>query len=103
MKNRRLWRPRCLLWLIPPLLLVWVLRSVSLPDVWRVLTKVGPAQILVLVVANCLVSLTFSARWWLILRAQGHRISYLTLAGYRLAAFGVTYFTPGPQFGGEPL
>jgi uncharacterized protein (TIRG00374 family) len=82
---------------------VWALRSVSLSDVWGVLSNVGPAQILILVVANCLVSLTFSARWWLILRAQGHPISYLTLAGYRLAAFGVTYFTPGPQFGGEPL
>jgi uncharacterized protein (TIRG00374 family) len=102
-KNRRLLRPRNLLWLIPLLFLVWALRNVSLAEVWAVLTNVGPAQILALVVANCLVSLTFSARWWLILRAQGHSIPYLTLAGYRLAAFGVTYFTPGPQFGGEPL
>jgi uncharacterized protein (TIRG00374 family) len=53
--------------------------------------------------ANVLVSLTLSGRWWLILRAQGHPISFLTVAGYRLAAFGVSYFTPGPQFGGEVI
>jgi uncharacterized protein (TIRG00374 family) len=68
-----------------------------------VLAKMGPTQIFALVLANSIVLLTLSGRWWLILRAQGHPISYLTLAGYRLAAFGVTYFTPGPQFGGEPM
>jgi len=46
---------------------------------------------------------SFSSRWWLILRGQGHRRSYRSLVGYRLAGFGITYFTPGPQLGGEPL
>jgi len=44
-----------------------------------------------------------TTRWWLILRAQGHLLPYGMLVGYRLAAFGVSYFTPGPQVGGEPL
>jgi uncharacterized protein (TIRG00374 family) len=44
-----------------------------------------------------------NGRWWLILRRQGHPIPYLTLTGYRLAGAGLSYFTPGPQFGGEPL
>ncbi len=99
----RLLRLRYLLWLVVPLLLLWVLRGVSLKDSWAVLTRLGPAQLLILILANGLVLLTLSGRWWLILRAQGHSISYLTLAGYRLAAFGVSYFTPGPQFGGEPV
>ena len=102
-KHVRLLRPRYLLWLIVPLLLLWVLRSVPLEDSWAVLTRLGPTQILILILANVLVSLTLSGRWWLILRAQGHPISYLAVAGYRLAAFGVSYFTPGPQFGGEFL
>ena len=99
----RRFRLRHLLWLIVPLLLLWVLRGVSLKDSWAVLARLGPAQLLILILANGLVLLTLSGRWWLILRAQGHPISYLTLAGYRLAAFGVSYFTPGPQFGGEPV
>ena len=98
-----LFRLRYLLWLIVPLLLLWVLRDVSLKDSWAVLTRLGPTHILILIVANGLVLLTLSGRWWLILRAQGHPIAYLTLTGYRLAAFGISYFTPGPQFGGEPM
>ena len=103
MPRSHLFRLRYLLWLIIPLLLLWVLRGVSLKDSWTVLTRLGPTHILILIVANSLVLLTLSGRWWLILRAQGHPIAYLTLAGYRLAAFGISYFTPGPQFGGEPM
>ncbi len=100
---RRLWRPRLWFGLAALLLLVWVLGNVSLRDTWVVLSRLTLVQILVLVAVNALVLLTFSGRWWLILRAQGHRIPYFTLAGYRLMAFAVSYFTPGPQFGGEPL
>ena len=95
--------PRYLLWLTAPLLLWWVLRAIPLQEVWTVLARLGLLQILGLIAANSVVLLLFSGRWWLILRAQGYAIPYLTLAGYRLAAFGVSYFTPGPQFGGEPL
>ena len=103
MIHSRLLRPHYLLWLVVPLLLVWVFRDISLEDSWVLLSGLGPAQILTLILANGLVLLTLSGRWWLILRAQGFSIPYLTLSGYRLAAFGVSYFTPGPQFGGEPL
>ncbi len=90
-------------WVIAPLLLVWVLRAVPLADAWAILRQVSLIELAALALLNGLVLLTFSGRWWIILRSQGHRIPYLRLAGYRLAAFGVTYFTPGPQFGGEPL
>jgi uncharacterized protein (TIRG00374 family) len=97
-------RPRYLLWLTVPLLLLWwALRTIPLQEVWTALTRLGLLQILALIAANVVVLLLFSGRWWLILRAQGYSIPYLTLVGYRLAAFGVSYFTPGPQFGGEPL
>jgi uncharacterized protein (TIRG00374 family) len=33
----------------------------------------------------------------------GYRLPYLTLTGYRLASAALSYFTPGPQFGGEPI
>jgi uncharacterized protein (TIRG00374 family) len=102
-RPRLLVRPRYLLWLLAPLLVLWALRSVSLSEAWAVLAALELDEILILVLVNGLVLLSLSGRWWLILRAQGFRISYLTLVGYRLAGFGVTYFTPGPQFGGEPL
>ncbi len=86
------------------LLLLWLtLRTVALADIWIVLRRLSLWSVVMLIVVNALLVLTFSARWWLFLRALGYPINYLTLARYRLASFGVSYFTPGPHFGGEPL
>jgi uncharacterized protein (TIRG00374 family) len=94
---------RYLFLLAIPLLLWWSFRHTPLHEMWLVLRQLTPLQIWALGVANSVLLFLFSARWWLILRAMGHRIPYFTLAGYRLAGFGISYFTPGPQFGGEPL
>jgi uncharacterized protein (TIRG00374 family) len=101
LRGRHAWQ-----WLLGVLALglLWLtLRSVPLADVWAQLRQLQPDQILLLVVANILVLATFSARWWLLLYAQGYRLPYYKLMGYRLATFAVSYFTPGPHFGGEPL
>jgi glycosyltransferase 2 family protein len=47
--------------------------------------------------------LLFSARWWFIMRAFGVRIPYGKLSAIRLAGYAISYFSPGTQFGGEPL
>ena len=44
-----------------------------------------------------------TARWWILIRALGYKIRYIVLIGYRLVGNAVSYFTPGPQFGGEPI
>jgi uncharacterized protein (TIRG00374 family) len=44
-----------------------------------------------------------TARWWIIVRAENRSVPFLPLVGYRLSVFGLSYFTPGPQVGGEPL
>jgi uncharacterized protein (TIRG00374 family) len=54
-------------------------------------------------VINAGVILAMTARWWIILRADNPGIPFLPLIRYRLAVFGLSYFTPGPQVGGEPL
>jgi uncharacterized protein (TIRG00374 family) len=84
-------------------LLVSVLQTVSLEAVWTAFSRLGVNTLLALVAANGLVLILLTGRWWLLLRAWGFVIPLFTLAGYRLSAFGVSYFTPGPQFGGEPL
>jgi glycosyltransferase 2 family protein len=58
---------------------------------------------MVLIGVNLLLLLLFSARWWLILRMYKKRVSYLRLSIYRMMGAAVSYLTPGPQFGGEPL
>lgn len=94
---------KSMVWLVAMGLLVVVGSNVSLAEAWAALGALQWQQILILIGVNGAVLLGLNGRWWLILRAQGYRIPYLTLTGYRLAAFGLSYFTPGPQFGGEPL
>ncbi|MBE0698751.1 MAG: flippase-like domain-containing protein, partial [Anaerolineaceae bacterium] len=59
--------------------------------------------IVALLALNLVFLLLVNLRWWLLLRALGWKIPLLSLVIYRLAGFGVNYFTPGPQIGGEPL
>lgn len=96
-------RPRHLLWLGPPILLWLVLRNVPLDELLTALSRLQPIEIVLLTLVNVGVVLTFSGRWWSILVALGYRLAYILVSAYRLAAFSVSYFTPGPQVGGEPV
>jgi len=101
-RSRRWWLS-LLLWVLAPILILWTLRSASLSGLWLSLAQLSILQLVALLAANLLVVLIFSGRWWVVLRALGYRLPYLTVAGYRLAASGMSYFTPGPHVGGEPL
>jgi uncharacterized membrane protein YbhN (UPF0104 family) len=105
---KRRWREwlRNLRWpaLLIALTLLWFsVRSVGAAAVWAQLRTLTITDLMILALANVIVLATFSARWWILLRAQGYSVPYHKLMGYRLAAFAVSYFTPGPQIGGEPL
>ncbi|MBK8797928.1 MAG: flippase-like domain-containing protein [Anaerolineales bacterium] len=104
---RRPWRAGRLLhliWIALAVALLWLtLRAVNMGEVWDRLRHLQPSQIGLLLLVNVAVLATFSARWWLLLFAQGYRVPYHHLMAYRLAAFALSYFTPGPHFGGEPL
>ncbi len=84
------------------ILMVWALRMVDLRAVLAVLHRIQFWQILLLLGVNGAIVALFSGRWWQLLRLQGERLPYWALSLYRLSGFGVSYFTPGPQFGGEP-
>lgn len=104
MQSFRRWHGAALLtWLIALLLLAWALRGLDAPALLGALLRLKPWQILTLILLNGAILLLFSSRWWLFVRAQGYRTPLLSILRYRLAAFSVSYFTPGPQFGGEPL
>jgi hypothetical protein len=98
--RRYLW---LFLWVLIPLVIWWSLRGVTLPELLETLRQLRGDRILTLAGVNALIFVLISSRWWLILRGLGHPLPLFRLIGYRLAGFGVTYFTPGPQLGGEPL
>ncbi len=100
---RSLFRPTTLYLLFALCLLGLALRQVAPGAIWQSLRELAGAQVAMLVLLNGMVLVTMVLRWSLLLSAQGYVIPFGALLRYRLAAFGVTYFTPGPQFGGEPL
>ena len=85
------------------LLLAWALRNAPLPEIWQAIRRLQPGQLLWLALLNALIYLLISLRWWIIVRAEARSVPYLPLLAARLAVFGVSYFTLGPQVGGEPL
>ena len=102
MKNRR-WIWGVVGWSAALLVLWLVVRAVPLREVWRTLALLRGWQLAALVVLNGLVLLGLNGRWYILLRGLGYKLPFWSLLGHRLAAFGVSYFTPGPQFGGEPV
>jgi uncharacterized protein (TIRG00374 family) len=91
------------IYILLALLLWWALRNVPLIDIWESLLQLRGWQIIVLLAINAVVIGLMAARWWIIVRAENRGVPFLPLVGYRLSVFGVSYFTPGPQVGGEPL
>lgn len=90
-------------WFVALILLAWALYAVPLADTWSAIQQLRWRQVLVLALLNGLILGLLNSRWWIILRGHGQRIPFFSLLGYRLATFGVSYFTPGPHMGGEPL
>jgi len=86
------------------LVLAWhALRGVAWPEAWGFLARLGPVAILVLVAVNLLMLPVMAGRWWLLVLTSGPAVGLLALCCYRCAANAVSYLTPGPHFGGEPL
>lgn len=81
----------------------WVVRGIPLAEIAGALRRLTVGEIVVLLCVNIGITFVFTLRWWVILRAQGHRIPLIRLSTYRLAGFALSYLTPGTQFGGEPL
>ncbi len=102
----RRWRtegPRLLL-LLAALVLAWfALRGVAWAEAWRLLAGLGPAAILIILALNLVMLPVMTARWWLLLKTLGSPVGLPAVCGYRCGANAVSYLTPGPHFGGEPL
>src|SRR5258705_5211006 len=84
-------------------LLYFAFRNAPLVDVWKTLSKLRLWQVLSLLGINIVIYLLINLRWWWIVRAENKNVSYFPLLAIRIVVFGISYFTLGPQVGGEPL
>ena len=84
-------------------LLTWALHKAPLLEIWSAIRGLRLWQAAVILDVNTLLFSLFSLRWWIIVKADAKGVPFLPLLGMRLSAFGLSYFTLGPQVGGEPL
>ena len=84
-------------------LLYFALRNAPLTEIWSALYQLTLWQVVALVSINIFIYLLVTLRWWIIIRSERKTIAYFPLVLIRVAVFGVSYFTLGPQVGGEPL
>ncbi len=92
-----------LVYLVLISLLYLALRNAPFAEIWSTLSQLRLWQIGVLFIINSGVICAIAARWWIIVRSENRSVPFLPLVRYRLSTFGISYFTPGPQVGGEPL
>lgn len=103
MKNQRQWLLRALAVLLLGSLLYWALENAPLTEIWATVSRLRLWQVVVLLLLNALLYILFTLRWWIIVQAEARRVAFWPLLAVRVAVFGVSYFTLGPQVGGEPL
>jgi uncharacterized protein (TIRG00374 family) len=92
-----------LFWIPVPFLLYWALKDIRFRVLFAILGRLTVLQIGVLLIVNILFVLILTLRWAVVLRGLGAPVGLFRLLIYRLAGYAVSYLTPGPQFGGEPL
>jgi glycosyltransferase 2 family protein len=97
-------------WLLSPAVVVvlifllwWAFRKAPFAEIWVAIQQMQWWEILVILALNGIFYVVATLRWWVIIRADNKHVPYLPLLAVRLSVFGVSYFTLGPQVGGEPL
>ncbi|MDO8910054.1 MAG: lysylphosphatidylglycerol synthase transmembrane domain-containing protein [Pseudohongiella sp.] len=92
-----------LLWLIALALVSWTLSHLPLEDIGQSLSALGWEQWSVWALVNGLVIIIATVRWQVLLRMLGHSVGFFDLVVIKQAGQTISFITPGPQFGGEPL
>ncbi len=84
--------------------LLWLaLQNAPLAEIWASLQQLTLAQLVAILILDVIACILMTMRWWIIVRAENSAVPLLPLVAYRMAVFALSYFTPGPQVGGEPL
>ena len=99
----RKWLLRLGLSILVAALLYYSLRNADPSGIWNALRSLQPWQLLAIIGLDVGIFALIGTRWWLLVHAANRDVGLWRLISVRLSAFGVSYFTLGPQIGGEPL
>ena len=90
--------------LVIGLILAWLAsRGMPWAQALGQVTGMGAGALLILLGLNMVMLPLMTIRWWQLLRALGSPVRLRSVCAYRFAGNAVSYLTPGPHFGGEPL
>jgi uncharacterized membrane protein YbhN (UPF0104 family) len=97
------WLIRTILLVVLGGLLYFALRKAPLAEIGLALQQLQLWQIIVILTLNAFFYVIATLRWWVIVEAENKHVPFFPLFVVRVSVFGVSYFTLGPQVGGEPL
>lgn len=92
-----------LLWVVALGLGAWTLAQLPLANITNSITALSAVQWIVWLGLNTVIIVVLSLRWQLLTQALAARVNLFALLMIRQAGQAVSFITPGPQFGGEPL
>lgn len=92
-----------LLWVVALALGAWTLAQLPLAEISHSIGSLSSTQWIFWLGLNALIILVLTLRWQLLTQALVAPVNLLKLLLIRQAGQAVSFITPGPQFGGEPL
>jgi len=92
-----------LLWCVALALAAWTLRQLPLADIGASVRGLSVLDTAMWLLLNVAVMVLSTARWQAFAHMLGNRVALWPLLLIRMAGQTVSFLTPGPQFGGEPL
>jgi uncharacterized protein (TIRG00374 family) len=92
-----------LLWLVALGLSAWTLAQLPLAEIANSISSLSVPQWFFWLGLNTLIILILGLRWQILTQALAAPVNLLKLLFIRQAGQAVSFITPGPQFGGEPL
>ncbi len=94
---------RIFAWIIALTLAGWLIRDLPFTDILESVSNLSMQQWLYWATLNLLIIFVFVWRWMALTLGLDLNLSFINLLCLRQAGQSVSFITPGPQFGGEPL
>lgn len=94
---------RYLTWVTALALAGWILSRLPFTELVQTIKDLHLSQWMVWIALNLLVIMLLARRWLVLTRAMALPCRFLQLLRVRQAGQVISFVTPGPQFGGEPL
>lgn len=92
-----------IVWIVALGLATWIAAQLPIDAVMQSIARLRAEEWLLWLGLNVLVIVLLTSRWVVLTRAMGLGVRFTQLLRIRQAGQLISFVTPGPQFGGEPL